>query len=133
VKLAKPEALESGAWEDIRNPGPKVAPAGKIVTDPAIGEPLPDTTVPDASRNTILRCMRMRSDLLGLAVPRKSMSLQASLELDSENESLQAQLAEAYVAALREKDDELAGLRAQLARAPASGPPALIMTARGAE
>lgn len=51
-------------------------------------------------------------DLLGLAAPRKSMSLQASVELDSENEALQAQLAEAYGAALTEKERELADLRA---------------------
>ena len=49
------------------------------------------------------------------------------MELDSENESLQAQLAEAYGAALAEKERELAGLRAQLARAQGNGPPALAM------
>ena len=45
------------------------------------------------------------------------MSLQASIELDSENEQLQAQLAEAYTAAMAGKEWELADLRAQLARA----------------
>ena len=42
----------------------------------------------------------------------KSMSLQATMDLDSENESPQAQLAEAYSAAMAEKDRELVGLRA---------------------
>lgn len=72
-------------------------------------------------------------DLLGLAAPKKSMSLQASVELDSENETLQAQLAEAYSAALAEKERELAGLRAQLAAAQAPGPPALTVLAGKAE
>jgi hypothetical protein len=53
------------------------------------------------------------------------MSLQATMELDSENESLQAQLAEAYSAALAEKDRELAELRSRLADAGNGGPPAL--------
>jgi hypothetical protein len=43
-------------------------------------------------------------DLLGLAAPRMSMSLKASVELDSENETLQAELAEAYSQALEEKE-----------------------------
>jgi hypothetical protein len=47
------------------------------------------------------------------------------VDLDSENESLQAQLAEACSATMAEKDRELAGLRAQLARA--FGPPALTV------
>jgi hypothetical protein len=65
----------------------------------------------------VLKAVRTRMDLLGLAAPRKSMSLQATMELDSENESLQAQLAEAYQAALEERDRELASLRAQPAAA----------------
>jgi hypothetical protein len=39
-------------------------------------------------------------DLLGLAVPRKSMNLLATMELDSENETLQAHLADAYARSL---------------------------------
>ena len=61
-------------------------------------------------------------DLLGLAAPRKSMSLQATMELDSENESLQAQLAEAYGQALAEKERELAELRAAAGRGAGSRP-----------
>jgi hypothetical protein len=72
-------------------------------------------------------------DLLGLAAPRKSMSLQASIELDSENEQLQAQLAEAYTAAMAGKEWELADLRAQLARAQGNGPPALAVLEGTAE
>ena len=68
-------------------------------------------------------------DLLGLAAPKRSMSLQATMELDTENESLQAQIAEAYSAALAEKERELAELRAQLAAAHAPGPPALALVA----
>jgi hypothetical protein len=68
-------------------------------------------------------------DLLGLAVPRKSMNLQATVELDSENETLQAQLADAYASALAEKERELADLRAQLAAARPTGPPALTVVA----
>lgn len=41
-----------------------------------------------------MKASRLRMDLLGLAAPGKSMSLQASVELDSENEALQAQLAQ---------------------------------------
>jgi hypothetical protein len=66
--------------------------------------------------HTILKAARLRMDLLGLAAPPKSMSLQASVELDSENEALQAQLAEAYQSALEEKDRELAEMRARLGR-----------------
>jgi hypothetical protein len=70
---------------------------GKVIEDPATGEPLPDISV----RN--------------------------------ENESLQAQLAEAYGEALAEKERELADLRAQLARAETSGRPALTALAGKAE
>ena len=52
------------------------------------------------------------------------------MELDSENEALQAQIAEAYSAALAEKERELAELRAQLAAAQAPGPPALAAGGR---
>ena len=81
----------------------------------------------------ILKAARLRMDLLGLAAPRKSMSLQASLELDSENEALRAQLAEAYSEALAEKDRELAEIRVQLAKARDPGPPALTVLAGKAE
>lgn len=57
------------------------------------------------------------------------MSLQATMELDSENEQPQAQLAEAYSAALAEKEHELVELRAQLAAAQASGPQTLMVLA----
>jgi hypothetical protein len=120
--LAKLDELESGAWQHIRNPGPKTSVTGRVIEDPQTGEPLPDNVVRDSARNTVLKVVRTRMDLLGLAEPRKSMSLQASMQLDSENESLQAQLAEAYRAALAEKERELAGLRAQLATAQGTGP-----------
>jgi hypothetical protein len=112
--LAKLDALEAGAWDDVRNPGPKVSVTGRVVEDPATGEPLPDAAVRDQARNTVLKAVRTRMDLLGLAAPRKSMSLQVTAELDSENETLQAQIAEAYSEALAEKERELADLRAQL-------------------
>jgi len=38
-------------------------------------------------------------DLLGLAAPRKSMNLQMTAELDGENQTLLAQVTEAYQAA----------------------------------
>jgi hypothetical protein len=113
--MAKLDELESGAWEQIRDPGPKTSVTGAVVKDPETGQPLPDNTVRDQARNTVLKVVRTRMDLLGLAAPKRSMSLQATMELDSEHESLQAQLAEAYGAALAEKEAELAGLRAQLA------------------
>jgi hypothetical protein len=125
--LAKLDALEAGAWDDVRNPGPKTSLTGNVIKDPATGEPLPDRAVVDQARNTILKTVRTRMDLLGLAAPKKSMSLQASVELDSENDQLQAQLAEAYSEALAEKERELANLRAQLAEA--SGPPPLALVA----
>ena len=100
-----------------------------MVRDPPTGEPLPDNSVRDTARNTVLKAVRTRMDLLGLAAPKRSMSLQATMELDSENESLQAQLAEAYSAALAEKERELAELRAQLAAAQAPGPPPLALVA----
>jgi hypothetical protein len=125
--MAKLDELESGAWEQIRNPGPKTSVTGRVIESPETGEPLPDNVVRDTARNTVLKVVRTRMDLLGLAAPRKSMSLQASMELDSENESLQVQLAEAYSVALAEKDRELADLRAQLAEA--SGPPPLALVA----
>ena len=93
--LAKLDALEEGAWQDVRDPGPKVSVTGQVVRD-GDGEPLPDNSVRDAARNTVLKAIRTRMDLLGLAAPKRSMSLQATVELDSENETLQAQLAEAY-------------------------------------
>lgn len=117
-QLAKLDALEAGAWEDVRDPGPRVSVSGKVVTDDQ-GEPLPDKTVRDAARQTVLKTVRTRMDLLGLAAPRKSMNLQMTAELDGENETLQAQVAEAYQAALEERDRELADLRAQLAAAQA--------------
>ncbi len=130
--LAKLDALEEGAWADVRDPGPRVSVSGKVVTDDQ-GDPLPDKAVRDAARNTILKTVRTRMDLLGLAAPRKSMNLQMTAELDGENETLQAQVAEAYQAALEERDRELAGLRAQLAAALAPGPPALTVLAGKAE
>lgn len=59
-----------------------------------------------------------------LSTPR-SMSLQASVELESEHEVLQAQPAEAYGAALAEQDREIAELSARLAGAGNGGRPAL--------
>lgn len=93
--LAKLHALEVGAWGDVRSPGPKTSVTGTVIKDPATGEPIPDRAVVDQARNTILKTVRTRMDLLGLAAPRKSMSLQMTAELDSENEALQAQIAEA--------------------------------------
>lgn len=122
--LAKLDALEEGAWADVRDPGPKTSVQGQVIRDPATGEPIPDRAVVDQARNTILKTVRTRMDLLGLAAPRKSMNLQMTAELDGENEQLQAQLAEAYSAALAEKERELAGLRAQLAQAQNQGPAA---------
>lgn len=127
--LAKLDALEEGAWADVRNPGPKTSVTGRVIEDPATGAPLPDRGVVDQARNTILKAVRTRMDLLGLAAPKRSMSLQATVELDSENESLQVQLAEAYSAALAEKERELADLRAQLAAVQPPGPPALTVLA----
>jgi hypothetical protein len=127
-QLAKLDALEEGAWEDVRNPGPKTSITRKVITD-GQGEPLVDKTVRDAARQTILKTVRTRMDLLGLAAPRKSMNLQMTAELDGENETLQAQVAEAYQAALEERDRELADLRAQLTAAQASGLPALTVLA----
>jgi hypothetical protein len=126
--LAKLDELEAGAWEQVRCPGPKTSVQGGVIKDPATGDPLPDNTVRDTARNTVLKVVRTRMDLLGLAEPKRSMSLQASVELDSEHKQLQAQLAEAYSAALAEKERELADLRAQLA-AQASGPAPLALVA----
>jgi hypothetical protein len=131
-QLAKLDALEVGAWDDVRNPGPKTSVTGNVITD-GNGEPIPDRGVVDQARNTILKTVRTRMDLLGLAAPRKSMNLQMTAELDSDNETLQAQVAEAYQAALEERDRELAGLRAQLAQAQTSGPPALTVLLGKAE
>jgi hypothetical protein len=131
--LAKLDALEEGAWQDVRAPGPKTSVQGTVIRDPATGEPLPDRAVVDQARNTILKTVRTRMDLLGLAAPRKSMSLQASVEFDSENETLQTQLAEAYSEALAEKERELADLRAQLAKTTDPGPAALTVLAGKAE
>jgi hypothetical protein len=55
------------------------------------------------------------------------------MELDSENEQLQVQVAEAYQAALEERDRQLAQMRDQMAAAQASGPPALTVLAVKAE
>jgi hypothetical protein len=123
--LAKLDELEAGAWQQIRDPGPKTSVTGAVTRDPDTGDPLPDNVVRDTARNTVLKVVRTRMDLLGLAAPKRSMSLQATMELDSENEQLQAQLAEAYTAALAEKEAELAELRARLADAGNGGPPAL--------
>ncbi len=73
--LAKLDELESGAWQQIRNPGPKTSVTGRVIEDPQTGEPLPDNVVRDTARNTVLKVVRTRMDLLGLAAPRKSMSL----------------------------------------------------------
>lgn len=131
--LAKLDALEAGAWEDVADPGLKTSVTGQVIRDPATGDPLPDKTARDAARNTILKTIRLRMDLLGLAAPRKSMSLQASVELDAENEALHAELAAAFAAALEEKDRELAELRAQLAQPKDPGPPALTVLSGKAE
>lgn len=123
--LAKLDALEAGAWGDVRDPGPKTSVTGTVIKDPSTGEPLPDRAVVDQARNTILKTVRARMDLLGLAAPRKSMSLQMTAELDSENETLQAQLADVYQAALEERDRELDELRGKLAAALQPGPAVL--------
>jgi hypothetical protein len=127
--MAKLDELESGAWEQIRDPGPKTSVTGRMVEDPRTGEPLPDNVVRDTARNTVLKVVRTRMDLLGLAAPKRSMSLQASVELDGEHEQLQAQLAEAYSQRLAEQEGELARLRAQLAEAQASAPAPLALVA----
>lgn len=131
-QLAKLDALEEGAWQDVRDPGPRVSVSGKVVTDED-GEPVPDKAIRDAARNTILKTVRTRMDLLGLAAPRKSMNLQMTAELDGENETLQAQVAEAYQAALEERDREVADLRARLAAALAPAPAALTVLQEKAE
>jgi hypothetical protein len=123
-QLAKLDALKAGAWEDVRDPGLKTSVTGKVITDGG-GKPIPDRGVVDQARNMILKTVRTRMDLLGLAAPRKSMNLQMTAELDGENEQLQAQVAEAYQAVLEEKDRELADMRAQLAAALAPAPPVL--------
>lgn len=106
------------------------APAGQERT---AGRPLPTNTVRDQARNTVLKVVRTRMDLPGLAAPKRSMNLQATMGLDAENESLQAQLAEASSAALAEKECELANLRTQLAKAHPAVPLALAVLARKAE
>jgi hypothetical protein len=127
--LAKLDALEGGAWEDVREPGPKTSVTGSVIKDPQTGDPLADKAVRDQARNTVLKTVRLRMDLLGLAAPKRSMNLQASVELDSENESLQRQLGEAYAGVLAEREREISELRTQLAAAQAPGPPALTLLA----
>ena len=70
-------------------------------------------------------------DLLGLATPEKPMSLNATMEPGQENEVLQAGPAEAYGAALAERDREIAELRARLGDAGNRGPPALTVLLAG--
>ena len=36
--MAKLDALEEGAWEDVRSPGPKKSVQGTVVKDPVTGE-----------------------------------------------------------------------------------------------
>lgn len=131
MALAELDALSAGAWDDVRDPGPKTSVTGTVVKDPQTGEPLPDKTVRDQARNTILKAARLRMDLLGLAAPKKSMSLNATMELDQENEVLQAELAEAYGAALAERDREIADLRARLGDAGNGGPPSVTVLLAG--
>ena len=80
-----------------------------------------------------MKVIRQRADLLGLAAPKKSMSLNAAMELDQENKVLLAELAEAHGAALAERDREIAELRARLADAGNGGPPALTVLQGKAE
>jgi hypothetical protein len=73
-------------------------------------------TVRDQARNTVLKAARLRMDLLGLAAPNKSMSLNATMELG---------------AALAERDREIAELRARLGDVGNGGPPALTVLLAG--
>jgi hypothetical protein len=70
--------------------------------------------------------------LLKVLTTHKSMGRQATMELDQEHEALQVQLAEAYTAAMAQKERELADLRAQLARVQGR-PPALAVLEETAE
>lgn len=93
---------------------------GKLLLDPD-GEPMEDLS---SKLDAIAKRTKLRDQLMslhGLAAAKKYASIHASVELDSENETLQSQVAEAYQVVLEEKDRELAGLRAQLAAAPAPG------------
>src|SRR6516225_9829834 len=53
--LAKLDELETSAWEQIRNPGPKTSVTGRLIEDPETGDPLPDNAVRDQARNTVLK------------------------------------------------------------------------------
>ena len=89
-----------------------------------------------AKLDAIAKRTRLREQLMslhGLAAAKKYASIHASVELDSENETLQSQLAEAYSAVLAEKDRELADLRAQLTKAQSPAPPALTVLQGKAE
>jgi len=86
--MAKLDELENRAQEQIRHPGPKTSVTGRVIEDPQTREPLPDNIIRDQARNTVLKVVRTRMDLLALAAPQRSMNLQANIELDSENESL---------------------------------------------
>ena len=105
----------------------KTSVTGKIIAGPD-GEPLEDTTEIQSAIMVRHKLRQQKVDLLGLAAPKRSMSV--TVELDNENETLQQQVAEAYSAALAEKERELAELRAQLAAAAqSSGSPALALLA----
>ena len=117
----------------IFGPAPyRTSVTGKLLLDPD-GEPMEDLS---AKLDAIAKRTKLREQLMslhGLAAAKKYASIHASVQLDSENEAPQAQIAEAHGAALAEKERELGDLRAQLAKAQTSGPPALTVLAGKAE
>jgi hypothetical protein len=108
----------------------KVSVTGKIVEGPD-GEPLEDTTEIQQAIMVRHKLRQQRIDLLGLAAPKRSVH--ANVDLDGEYDNVMAELVQAYQVRDAERERELADLRAQLARAQVSGPPALTVLAGKAE
>ena len=127
--LAKLDALEEGAWQDVRDPGPKVSVTGAVVRDPATGEPLPDNGVRDQARNTVLKAVRT-PDEFARPGGAEAVHEPAGVRRARQRERVAASPARrgARRGAGRE-GTRAAELRAQLAGAHAPGPPPLALVA----
>lgn len=97
---AELDAIQRTAWEIIRTPHYKVSNSGRIVTDPATGEPMMDPAPVVGALGVLLRVRERRAKLLGLNAPDRSQvdmtvtPAEAAENLKAEIARMRAQQAE---------------------------------------
>jgi hypothetical protein len=103
------EAVYAGLWEIVADPGCKVSPAGKLVTD-LDGEPVVNLHLRADALDKIRKVLGDMRALLGTDAPRRSVQARVEVDLDTRLEEGAALLQ----GRLLELAEENARLRGQL-------------------